>query len=61
MEVEIKNLKRGQIVYDITDYYKVYSDPEFVNGKWQVDTTASSDHAHILYEGHELFDNADLS
>lgn len=60
MKVEIKDLKRGDMVYDAHDRYKVYSDAQCVDGKWLVDVTSSGDYACLLYEGHELFDNPDL-
>jgi len=45
MKVEIKNLRRGQVIYDedLDDRYKVYSNPEFKNGKWQVEVTTKYD------------------
>lgn len=55
--VEVKSLKRGQIVYDrdIDDYYKVYSAPHVVNGEWEVETTSSGDYVVIFKEGKELW------
>ena len=61
MRVEVKNLRRGQLVYDgdLEDSYRVYSNPEFVNGKWQVEVTTSGDYAWIFYEDDVLWDSKD--
>jgi hypothetical protein len=62
MEIQIKDMKRGDVVYDLTDSYKAYSDAEFVDGLWQCDTTSSGEYAVILREDRdpELFDNRNL-
>ena len=61
MKIEIKNLRRGQMIYDedLEDRYKVYSEPEFKNGKWQVEVTTSGDYEWIFYEGDNLWDSPD--
>lgn len=47
----ISTLKRGDSITDGEDYYKVYSDPEEVDGIWQVDTTCSGDYVKIFKQG----------
>ena len=61
MKVQVKNLRSGQIVYDedLTDSYKVYSDAQFINEKWQVEVTTSGDYAWIFYEDDVLWDSKD--
>lgn len=56
-QIQIKDLKRGQLIYsnDPGDWYKVYSDAEFVNGVWQVDTTGDGDDVRIFYETETVF------
>ena len=43
MKIEIKNLKVNQVIYDEdpTDHYRVFAEPEFKDGKWQVEVTTS--------------------
>ena len=61
MRVEIKNLKVNQLIYDEdpTDHYRVFAEPEFKNGKWQVEVTTSGDYEWIFYEGDNLWNNPD--
>ncbi len=61
MKVQVKNLRSGQIVYDedLTDSYKVYSDAQFINEKWQVEVTTSGDYVWFFYEDDNLWDSPD--
>lgn len=59
MKLAIKDIKRGQRLYDEdpNDFYKAYKDAEFVNGKWQVEVTTGGDHIWFFYEGDNLWDS----
>lgn len=61
MKIEIKDLKRGQLVYDSENSrHRVYAAPEFIDGRWQCETT-SDDFAVLLVEGDdEVWDNGYL-
>lgn len=62
MQLQIKDLKRGQRIYD-GDYpgeYKVYSNPEFIDGKWHCNTTGIDEVETIFHEGAVIYDNPDL-
>lgn len=55
--VAVKDLKKGQIVYDLEDdnWYKVYTAPKIVNGQWEVMTIDGGDVETIFYEGAALW------
>lgn len=50
-QLEIKELKRNDEVYDDEDGYRVYADPVQVDGVWQVETTSSGDYVWFFKEG----------
>mgnify|MGYP003489970982 FL=1 len=59
MKIEIKNLKVNQVIYDEdpTDHYRVFSEPKFKDGKWQVEVTTSGDYVWFFKDGDKLWDN----
>ena len=42
---------------DPTDHYRVFAEPEFKNGKWQVEVTTSGDYVWFFKDGDKLWDN----
>jgi hypothetical protein len=50
-QLEIKELKRNDEVFDDDDSYRVYADPVQVDGVWQVETTSGGDYVWFLKEG----------
>lgn len=59
MRLEVKNLKKGQIIYDEdpNDSYQVYSEPQLIDGKWEVEVTTGGDYAWVFSEDDKLWDN----
>lgn len=59
MRLEVKNLKKGQTIYDEDpdDSYMVYSAPQLVDGKWEVEVTTSGDYAWVFSEDDKLWDS----
>jgi hypothetical protein len=57
MKIQIHELKAGQVVYDDdpNDFYRVYSNPKLVDGKWEVEVTTSGDYEWVFHEGDVLW------
>lgn len=51
MIVAIHELKRGDLICDFEDQYKLIEDPKQVDGVWQV-LTVSDDYEYLLTENH---------
>lgn len=54
MSLRIQDLKRNDHIKDEEDSYRLMSDPEFVNGMWQVETVTGGDYDYILRDDHPL-------
>lgn len=59
MIVEIKDIKKNQIIYDEDERLKAYSDAFMEeSGVWYCETTTSHEYCHILISGkHTVWDN----